>query len=188
MRYALWLLVGCAALTVGSVVVGWVGTPEDSNRRYPAMRFDFPPITKPELVSADDAKLADDQIVIGVIVDGEPRAYVRDAFVLDPRRHVVLDSVRYRQIAITYCDRRLCSRVLTGTEPGQPLNLSIGGWREDQTLELIVNERRFSHLAADIPLVDLPHFMFAWGLWKRQHPDTLVYLGNLAAEAIVPVN
>src|SRR4029434_8773408 len=46
---------------------------------FPALSMDVPPVEKPLFISAAEATIADDDVVIGIVVDGEARAYLREA-------------------------------------------------------------------------------------------------------------
>jgi len=185
----MWLLPMLAAigigLTVATVIV--VSPPRSDQqpqlsqvrRRYklPAMSIDVPPIERPVLVPAADARIDDESIVIGIVVDGEPRAYLRDAFALGPLNHIVRDTIQSTSVAVTHCDRILCTRVFMSRDPSNPWSIRVGGWRDDQTMDLIVNGSRFSQKSPLIPLADIPFSEATWGQWRQKHPDTLIYLG-----------
>lgn len=147
---------------------------------YPPMKIDLPPIDEPALHFADEAAIDDEAIVIGIVVGGEARAYLRKAFENSPSRHVVTDEIESTPVAITHCDRIGCTRVLTSSQPEDPWKLRVGGWRDDQTMELIVNGREFSQKSDKIPLADVPFLELPWGMWRELFPDTLVYVGASA--------
>jgi hypothetical protein len=50
------------------------------SERFPPLLMDVKPITDPKLVPSTKTKLDDEQIVIGIEIDGEARAYLREAF------------------------------------------------------------------------------------------------------------
>jgi hypothetical protein len=147
------------------------------SERFPPLLMDVKPITDPKLVPSTKTKLDDEQIVIGIEIDGEARAYLREAF-CDPQKHVVRDTVGGIPIAVTYCDRQRCTRVFTPEDPSLPLDIHVGGWRTDDTMELLVNGNGYSQKAQDIPLKSLPFVEITWGQWRRQHPDSRIYLGE----------
>ena len=144
------------------------------------IRLDYPAIEEPPLEYADEVALEDEAIVIGIVVNGEPRAYLREAFADDPQRHVVTDSIDSTPVAITHCDRIGCTRVLTGIELEETGSIRVGGWRADQTLALIVGEEEYSQKSEEIPLADVPFLELPWGMWRELFPDTLVYVGARA--------
>jgi uncharacterized protein DUF3179 len=145
--------------------------------QYTPMRFDVPSIENPPLEYADDVVLDDDAMVIGIVVNGEARAYLREAFEMDPHRHVVTDSIDSTPVAITHCDRIRCTRVFTGPELADAKNIRVGGWGLDQTLSLLVNEAEYSQKSPKIPLADVPFLELPWGMWRELFPNSMVYLG-----------
>lgn len=184
-----WLLsvLAAVAIAAASIVLisgqrpaqdnGAAGREGKRKHDFPALTVDIPPIERPVLVPAADARIDDDAIIIGIVVKGEPRAYLRDAFALGPFNHILRDTIQSTPVAVTHCDRLLCTRVFASQDPSRPLNIRVGGWREDQTMDLIVNGNRFSQKSPVIPLADIPFSEATWGQWRQQHPDTLIYLG-----------
>jgi hypothetical protein len=144
---------------------------------YPAMTLNLPPIDDPVLVHAADAGIDDATIIIGVVVQGEPRAYLREAFALGPLRHIVRDKIQATPIAVTHCDRLLCTRVFANNDSSRPLDIRVGGWRSDQTMELIVDGKRYSQKFPQLPLAEIPFSEATWGQWRKKYPDSLIYLG-----------
>jgi hypothetical protein len=187
-------IVGIAALALLGVVGWFCGAWElfapirkqNSSRGFTAvggaptfdqdMTLTLPPIQNPTFVFADEAPLLDDDIVIGVMVGDQSRAYLREAFDDSPAAHVVYDQLGSMSVAITHCDRKRCTRVL-GVDLGTPLEVSVGGWNADEnTMELLISGQRFLHLWPEIPLNDVPFVETTWGLWRTVYPDTLVYV------------
>ncbi len=154
--------------------------PASENARqkvYMPMKFEFPAVENPPLDHADEVSIDDDAIVIGVVVNGETRAYLREAFEDHPDRHIVTDSIDETPIAVTHCDRIRCTRVFTGPKLEDAKNIHVGGWRFDQTLALIVDDKECSQKSPEIPLADVPFLELPWGMWRELFPDTLVYVG-----------
>ena len=153
----------------------------DGQRRhyqFTVRLMDVPPVDNPVLVPAADARIDDEMMVIGVVVRGEPRAYLCQALSLEPAAHIVRDKIQDTPIAVSYCDRTRCIRVLSGNDPDRPLPISVGGWRADQTMELIIDGKRYSQSFPTLPLADVPFSEAPWGQWRKMHPDTVVYLGD----------
>jgi hypothetical protein len=135
-----------------------------------------PPIVNPEFVAADKALLADDDVVIGVVVGDQSRAYLRSAFDDSPEAHVVLDELGSTRVAVTHCDRMRCTRVFAG-DADEKLDVSTGGWNASASeMELVVSGKRYGHKSPDIPLNDVPFLETTWGNWRTVYPDTLVYV------------
>jgi hypothetical protein len=149
----------------------------------PSASLVLPGVREPPAVPAPDARLADDEPVIGVRVRGRPRAYkVRALY--GPHRHVVNDVVRGTPVTVTHCDADGCTRVYTGPG-GDPLDVGVGGFIGG----LILHARgRFYYQETGraydpdggppaIPYDPLPFEETNWGTWRAAHPDTDVYLG-----------
>jgi hypothetical protein len=139
---------------------------------------DAKPITSPEFVEADYAPIEDDEVVIGVLIENEPRAYLRDAFDDHPANHVVLDRVGSLNIVVTHCDMNRCTRILAGAEGKQPA-VRVGGlgWTgNEREMLLLVEGERYVQSSLEIPLEDVPFVETTWGLWREVYPETLVYV------------
>ena len=65
----------------------------------------FPPIVTPKTLSVSDAEAADrvrdDELVLGVVVNGEARAYPINTL-NGPRREIINDELGGRSIAATW--------------------------------------------------------------------------------------
>ncbi len=144
-------------------------------------------VVHPSLCLPEQVSLPPDALVIGVEVNGEPRAYVVEAFevfeVDDPNDlsvHVVNDVLGNEPVSITHCNLTHSTRVLTHlVEPGdhaEPLDVRVGGW--ENGMLLVVDNALYSHHATDVPLVDVPYLTTTWGHWLADHPDSLVYTGH----------
>jgi hypothetical protein len=138
-----------------------------------ATLFDMPPLRNPVLEFAAMANLPDEEIVFGVAHAGRVVAYQRAALA-DVAAHVVHSDIGLKSIVVTHCPRNSCTRVFLA-EPSKSPEMRLGGWREDQTMDLIVGSQRLSQQSGEIPLAELPHVETTWGQWKQQHPETLIY-------------
>jgi hypothetical protein len=138
-----------------------------------ATLFDIPPLRNPVLAMAVHTNLPDDEIVFGVVHAGRVIAYQRAALA-DVAAHVVHSDIGLKSVVVTHCPRNSCTRVFLA-EPGNSPDMRLGGWRDDQTMDLIVGSQRLSQQSHEIPLAELPHIETTWGQWKRQHPETLIY-------------
>jgi len=61
----------------------------------------FPAITEPRVVPAADAEIADSELVIGVEIDGQARAYPINQLT-GPRREIINDTLGGTAIAATW--------------------------------------------------------------------------------------
>jgi hypothetical protein len=184
-----WLVVGVAAVivVVGCWVIGRhlplsirgtqesaIGPPADDYIPED-IEFDIPALERPTFVFAETAPIFDDEIVIGVVVDDEPRAYLRQAFDDDPQSHVLYDRLGSLNVAVTHCDKNGCTRVLADPA-GNPLDVRVGGWSpSNESMLLIISGERFAQSSPDIPLDDVEFVETSWGLWRQVYPDTLLY-------------
>ncbi len=148
-------------------------------------------IREPDTVAAEDARITDEQTVIGVSVGEVHRAYVVEAFSLPPGyvvdetdeaslrkvgRHIVNDIVGGMAISIAHCDDTSCTRVFTDGQ-GDSMDLSIGGWRDGQ-MQILLLGKRYAHDSDDIPLKEHPFSVTTWRAWKKKHPQTDLYVGK----------
>jgi hypothetical protein len=144
----------------------------------------IPPLDHPTLITADAARyLADSNIVFGLVVAGEARAYPKRILAW---HELALDRVGGRELAIVYCT--LCGTVI-------PFDAEVGGeGRTFGTSGLLYQSNKLMFDAATHslwssltgkpvvgPLVNqglelraLPVVTTTWGEWRRRHPDTRV--------------
>ncbi|MDX1690989.1 MAG: DUF3179 domain-containing (seleno)protein [Acidimicrobiia bacterium] len=172
--------------------------PVEAGERLPARfrqlvpRDHILPVYDPVFVPAGESPWGDEDLVIGVAIDGDARAY--PVGFLD-RREMVVDTVGGVPVLVSWCplcgtamvhDRTVGERVLvfgnqgalfgnamtwwdhdTGSVWSQPLGEAILGPRSGQTVELI------------------PSVTTSWGAWRSAHPTTLALdapAGSASAE------
>ena len=144
----------------------------------------IPPLDHPKQVAAEEATyLEDDNVVFGLFVDGEPRAYPKRILAW---HELALDRVGDRELAIVYCT--LCGTVIPfdARAGGKVLTFGTSG------LLYRSNKLMFDHETASLwssltgepvvgPLVQLklrltalPVVTTTWGEWRARHPDTRV--------------
>ncbi len=144
----------------------------------------IPPLDHPVHVSADEADyLDDDNIVFGVSVNGEARAYPKRIFAW---HEMALDEIGGTELTIIYCT--LCGTVL-------PYESEVGGeLRKFGTSGLLYRSNKLFFDEATMSLWSTlegrpvigelvgsglnlqlrPSVTTTWGEWKRRHPDTRV--------------
>ncbi len=152
--------------------------------------FVVPGIVLPELCPANLAHVADMSPVIGIVVDGEPRAYLRDALeVFDVTQwselsaHVINDVVGNTAVTVTHCNLKSTTRVFTSDSSNvseaaaecTPLDIAVGGW--DDGMLLVVGSTTYEQMSPELPVVDIPFVATSWKEWLAMHPDTLVFTG-----------
>lgn len=153
--------------------------------RWGGVRQDgIPPLRQPTMISADDATyLKDDNVVFGIALGGEAKAY--------PKRilgwhEMVVDTVDGTPVTGVYCT--LCgtmiaySSVVDGVEHG--LGTSGFLYRSNKLMYDRGTQSLWSTLLgrpvigplvpSGIELPRLPLVTTTWGEWRRRHPQTLV--------------
>jgi hypothetical protein len=144
--------------------------------------FIMPLITAPKTFVTDDVQIPDDMKIIGVVEQDTATAYLCAAM-SSMGSHVVNDVVGTRPIAVTFCDRTDCARVLRDTGDGKPTEVQVGGFFNQQ-MSVYLGGIMYPQLSKEIPLADQPFTQTSWREWKTQHPATRVYLGNMAKECL----
>lgn len=142
---------------------------------------DIPPIYHPEFVPADAANLPDDELVIGLVIDDDARAYPAGILFT---REIINDTVAGVPVLVSWCprcytalvhDRRIGGDVPvfgnwgalykgamtwfdheTGSVWSQPLGAALAGPRAGTSVELI------------------PSQLTTWGAWLESQPETTV--------------
>lgn len=165
----------------GMVGAGWVTwkflqTPA-TGPRYTESRFISDGMAVQNLVTGQGLSIPDTEPVLGVMVDDQPRAYVLQAFSGGMQRSLLRDNSGPNPVVVTCCGRTFTIRVFGGGEQPLPV-IQLGGWRADQTMELLVNGEGYSHKSDSLPLPELPFEQTTWGAWKEAHPDTRVFTGR----------
>jgi len=158
-----------ASMTPAAPAPGMMNTP-----------FIVPPVTDPPMVAAADVDLPAEEQVIGVSIGGISRAWLISAM-SDMQSHVVIDTRGPRPLAVTFCDRSRCTRVLAG-QSGTALQVQTAGFINGE-MWLRVNGQMLPQSSTDIPLEDIESVVTTWQEWKASHPDTTVYLQRESEKA-----
>lgn len=132
-------------------------------------------IQNPSLIEAAQAKIADSEQVIGIVVNGQPRAYLLNGMSA-MEAHVVHDTIGDQQVTVTYCDKTNCTRLFH--RDVDPDKIQMGGW-SGRKMWLMVDGKRYVQDSKQIPLTDFKDYeICSWGEWKKRHPQTKIYLGT----------
>jgi hypothetical protein len=145
-------------------------------------RFAFfaPGIDRPPIKAAGEARVGDDEPILGVEIDGRARAYLIGAM-SDKYRHVVNDVIGGRPVSVTYCDIRNCAVGFTGGRPGEPLALSQGGLFSGGMVVCVDKDEYAQETRKPVgrgvetpafPYETMPLTRSTWGEWRRRHPQT----------------
>jgi hypothetical protein len=151
--------------------------------------FTCPSVVRPPVATADSAKLADSDEVMGIVAGGKSRAYLLKAL-MDRDKHIVNDLVGDIPITITYCDMYNCARAFSGKMRGETLNIVQGGLKmagsdmilkvgDDHYLQSSAEPATVVNRAPPFPYKPYPLARLTWKAWKEAHPDTEVYEGVL---------
>ncbi len=176
--------------------VSWGGVPIDNrpfNQYDPRCSGCIPAIDNPEVSNAEDAAwLQDDDIIFGITVNGESRAYPRQIMEV---REMVNDTLGGRHLGIPYCT--LCAAAqayFTDQVPDgikRPVLRTSGLLKRSNKVMYDLNTRSlfdtFLGRALTGPLakqnIVLPQTTVIttdWASWKQANPDTTVLLQRYA--------
>ncbi len=150
-----------------------------------------PSTVTPPVFSVAEAKVRDNEEVIGVTVGTEHRAYLVSAMSHRPASHVVNDLIGDQPLTMTYCDIARCARAFSGRQPGKPLDIGVAGLDlEGQRLVLKVGDLMYlqesgSPVGQDSKAAAFPYpphdtVETTWGDWRQRHPNTTLYVGSLS--------
>lgn len=147
------------------------------------VRDGIPPLRSPRLEDAASASrwLADDHVVFGLEVDGEPRAYPRRILAW---HELVTDVVASTPVTGVYCT--LCGSMIAyrSIAAGTLHELGTSGflYRSNKLMYDQATRSLWSTLegrpvlgplaTSDVALERLPILTTTWGEWRRRHPET----------------
>ncbi len=142
----------------------------------------IPSIDDPTYQSADAAGwLADEDLVIGIEIDGEARAYPLRILNV---HEIVNDEVGGRPVTVTYCPLCRSGLVFDRRVGGTPLTFGVSGKLVNANLVMYDRETEtyWSQLEGKAivgPLVPreltlVPSTITTWDEWRRAHPETRV--------------
>ena len=190
------------ATGIGVALVAWR---QASVRQHPPdfALVNMPVIGRPTTVAAEAVTLPDDAVGIGVEAGGRRRAYLLEAF-YPHERHVINDLLGGKPITVAYCDMTDCLAVFTDADADEPLEIAAGGWqghivhgRPEGSMLLRVGSSWYrqdtgqpvaSHGDHPFPYAKTDFVRTTWKEWCDEHPDTDVYVGEVASESTNPVS
>ena len=145
-------------------------------------RDGIPSIDKPIFLSAKRADyLKPDDRILGIVVDGEARAY--------PIRilnwhEIVNDKVKGKSIAVTFCPLCGSGIVYAADFDGKAHQFGVSGLlfnsdvllydRETETLWSQILSKGISGKLVNQSLTVIPSSHTSWAAWKKKQPNTLV--------------
>lgn len=146
-------------------------------------------IDLPEIVGTEEARIGSEDEVIGIEVGGKARAYHLKAFE-KPSGHLVNDLIGGVPVSVVYCNLTDCVRVYTEAGRARPLELEVAGLIDGEMILKV--EGRFFYQksgrpvgpagsASSIPYRPLEPTRTTWAEWRRDNPETDVYIGDRRA-------
>lgn len=165
-----------AIIPVGEIKSG--GPPKDA----------IPALTRPKLVKAQDSGYLDpDNLVVGVYLDGESKAYPLRILVWHEN---VNDTVGKTPVAVTYCPLCQSAMVFDRRIGGETREFGISGLLYNSNVLLYDRQENANQESlwsqgdmravsgpaakAGLTLSLVPSELTTWEDWRTRHPDTLV--------------
>ena len=150
--------------------------------QYVLPRDAIPAIKAPEFVPADEAGLDDNEPVVGIIINGESRAY--SVYLLN-HHEIVNDKIGDTAFAVTWCPLANLAVVYNRKIDGKEYTFGVSGKLLKNTLVMfdyeteslwpIVYGESVDGALTGRKLKNIPGCQkVPWGAWKKLHPDTLV--------------
>ena len=165
-----WATLGCVAVMAMMFWTGYVP-------------FVMTPPRAGQILTADEADkaLKPDSSVLGLVRDGEARAYPRD---LIARPHYLNDKVGGTALTVSYCILCNSGIAMKSEIGGKPMSLhSVTAYNNNIIYRDPERDNYIQQLDGEIiagpdagkTVETLPLLMTTWDDWKRLHPDTTVY-------------
>ena len=188
--FVLSVLAGCSSPDGGEVAQVSVEEPQSQFKPWdetlaltsPFPRFIFLPLNNPAVVPASMAPfMEDDDIVAGVVVEGQARAYPQWVLVA---YHVVNDTIGNSPVLLAHCE--ICSGTSSFTPmvedfEGRTLSFQIHGIAkgtfsvydyQTQTVWSPFTGRTMEGALHPSRMDRIPLIVEPWGDWKKRFPDT----------------
>jgi hypothetical protein len=183
---------GCALL-LGAATVCWLVLREPPEPPEPSFAENQQRCLLPQPAVVDvpvkplaevKDRLAAADLVLGIVLGKESRAYPIDMLNLEPRRKVLNDVLDGQPIAVTWCDACHSGIVYSRAVAGQVLVLAVDGrlWNESLVMYDPPTHSLWSQLQGEAKqgkwagtrLRALPSVVTDWQSWTRTHPESTV--------------
>ncbi len=146
----------------------------------------IPALTDPEFIEADEATyLSSADLVLGVIIEGEPRAYPINIM---NYHEIVNDHIQGRPVCVTYCPLTGSGVVFSSMLGGQAVEYGVSGllFRNnlipyDRTSSSLYSQMYVRGIRGDYRDFDwqlYPSLRCTWEFWRDHYPDTKVMSPN----------
>ncbi len=167
----------------------------DARMPTPAQRSSFqprqvfrgpmPPVRPARVVPARNVgrRVADDELVLGIALDGQARAYPIN-MLTGPNREIINDQLGTHAIAVTWCHLCHSGIVYSRKVRGTVLVFAVSGLLWNDNLVMIDGRTKssWSQLTGramrgplqDAQLEQLPATLTDWKTWRALHPETTV--------------
>jgi hypothetical protein len=146
-------------------------------------------VTDPVFVPAGSvgaSYLADTDLVIGVVLNGEAKAYPHNILWW---HEIVNDAVGGHPVVVSLCPLTGTGMVFDGADAGTRITMGVSGWlfnnnlilydrRDDETLYPQMTQRAILGPRRGQELILMPVLETTWRYWKRLHPSTRVVSGS----------
>jgi arylsulfatase A-like enzyme len=179
----LFLRTGLACLLLTQWAISSSAQEADEFNPRMVIKRPFRAIVNPNTVDITEAKreIRADELVIGITINGESRAYPVN-MLCQPSREIVTDVVGGKRIAVTWC--HLCHNALVfiADHDGKPLTLVVSGmlWKRNLVMRDQETDSLWSHMLGrcmrgklkGVELETLPSEITTWADWSTRNPDT----------------
>ncbi|MBL8819410.1 MAG: DUF3179 domain-containing protein [Planctomyces sp.] len=163
------------------------GEPQDKEPKFAPIHVlpRQPAIVTPPVLQRSEVtdQVTDDELVLGVVVNGESRAYPIN-MLHGPKREIINDTLGGVPVAAMWChlchsaimfDRRIDDRALTFQVSGMLWNRTLVMYdSETRSLWSLLLEKGMTREMKGRRLTSLPADLTTWGKWKSLHPETTV--------------
>ena len=169
------------AETLNGFDLGNLNVSRDYVARGGPPRDGIPALTDPAFVSAEAARIADGDRVMGVAYQGEAKAYPLSIM---NWHEVVNDRFADTPVVVTYCPLCFTGMAFEAERDGERQIFGVSGLLYNSAVLLYDRETEslWSQVAGEAvsgPLVgesltDVPAANTTWGAWRERHPDSVV--------------
>lgn len=156
---------------------------EQAEFRPTRFRPALPAVIHPPVASATKiSDLRDDDLVLGIEINGQSRAYPVN-FISEPETEIINDVLGGVPIAVTWCSRCSNGVVFDRRVDGKPIALRVEGtlWRENMVMidesgtlwsQLLGKAMQGPRSGRSLP--PLATVLTDWKSWKRKNPSSTV--------------